>query len=148
MAFTDRQALEPLITRHQAWIYNIVLRMVYLPQDAEDATQEILVKLITKLSTFAAKSSFRTWLYRLVVNHVLNLQRRKSEAWDFARYKVALDAMPDKELPDPSARIEWSSDSPLPARRDIASCASCHDQGPRSNCVSASSLTTATTGDD
>jgi DNA-directed RNA polymerase specialized sigma24 family protein len=38
-----REALEQLITRHQAWIYNIVLRMVYLPQDAEDATQEILV---------------------------------------------------------------------------------------------------------
>jgi DNA-directed RNA polymerase specialized sigma24 family protein len=42
----NREALEQLITRHQAWIYNIVLRMVYLPQDAEDATQEILVKLI------------------------------------------------------------------------------------------------------
>ncbi len=58
----NREALEQLITRHQAWIYNIVLRMVYLPQDAEDATQEILVKLITKLSTFVGKSSFRTWL--------------------------------------------------------------------------------------
>jgi DNA-directed RNA polymerase specialized sigma24 family protein len=38
----NREALEQLITRHQAWIYNIVLRMVYLPQDAEDATQEIV----------------------------------------------------------------------------------------------------------
>src|SRR5439155_13241040 len=43
----SRAALEQLITRHQAWIYNIVLRMVYLPQDAEDATQEILVKLLS-----------------------------------------------------------------------------------------------------
>ena len=56
----NREALEQLITRHQAWIYNIVLRMVYLPQDAEDATQEILVKLMTKLSTFGGNSSFRT----------------------------------------------------------------------------------------
>ena len=54
----NREALEQLITRHQAWIYNIVLRMVYLPQDAEDATQEVLVKLITKLSTFMRRSSF------------------------------------------------------------------------------------------
>src|SRR5438067_4455215 len=91
----DRESLEALITRHQAWIYNIVRRMLYWPQDSEDTTQEILIKVITKLSTFEGRSSFRTWLYRLVVNHVLNLQRRKSEGWDFARYKVALDAMPD-----------------------------------------------------
>jgi RNA polymerase sigma factor (sigma-70 family) len=76
----DREALERLITRHQAWIYNIVLRMVYLPQDAEDATQEILVKLVTKLSTFAGKSGFRTWLYRIVVNHVLNMKRGRADA--------------------------------------------------------------------
>src|SRR6266568_7045636 len=75
----SRDALEQLITRHQAWIYNIVLRMVYLPQDAEDATQEILVKLMTKLSTFMGKSSFRTWLYRMVVNHVLNMKRVRAD---------------------------------------------------------------------
>src|SRR5207244_9847890 len=38
-----REALETLITRHQKWIYNIVLRMLYHPHDAEDATQEILI---------------------------------------------------------------------------------------------------------
>ena len=50
----DREALEQLVIRHQRWIYNLVLRMVYLPQDAEDATQEILVKVITHLATFQA----------------------------------------------------------------------------------------------
>jgi len=101
----NREALEELVTRHQAWIYNIVLRMVYLPQDAEDATQEILVKLITKLSTFAEKSSFRTWLYRMVVNHVLNMKRGRADAagWTFARYAESLDATPDMDLPDPSS---------------------------------------------
>jgi RNA polymerase sigma factor (sigma-70 family) len=97
----DRDALERLIVRHQAWIYNIVRRMLYWPQDSEDTTQEILIKVITKLSTFEGRSSFRTWLYRMVINHVLNLKRRQSEGWDFDRYKVALEAMPDKELPDP-----------------------------------------------
>src|SRR5438094_3796501 len=98
----NREALERLITRHQAWIYNIVLRMVYLPQDAEDATQEVLVKLITKLSTFVGKSSFRTWLYRIVVNHVLNMKRTRADAagWTFTRYGESLDATPDIDLPD------------------------------------------------
>jgi RNA polymerase sigma factor (sigma-70 family) len=99
----NREALEQLITRHQAWIYNIALRMVYLPQDAEDATQEILVKLITRLSTFAGRSSFRTWLYRIVVNHVLNMKRGRADAagWTFTRYGDSLDATPDLDLPDP-----------------------------------------------
>jgi RNA polymerase sigma factor (sigma-70 family) len=98
----NREALEHLITRHQAWIYNIALRMVYLPEDAEDATQEILIKVITKLSTFEGRSRFSTWLYRLVVNHILNLQRGRAEAagWTFSRYGESLDATPDMELPD------------------------------------------------
>src|SRR6266542_2448472 len=77
--------------------------MVYLPQDAEDAPQQILVKLITKLSTFGGKSSFRTWLYRIVVNHVLNMKRGRADAagWTFTRYGDSLDATPDMDLPDP-----------------------------------------------
>jgi RNA polymerase sigma factor (sigma-70 family) len=100
----NREALEQLITRHQGWIYNIALRMVYLPEDAEDATQEILIKVITKLSTFEGRSRFSTWLYRLVVNHVLNLKRGRAEGagWSFRRYGESLDATPDMELPDPS----------------------------------------------
>ena len=60
----DRGALERLILRHQAWIYNIAVRMVFQPQDAEEVTQEVLVKVITKLSTFRGESAFRTFLSR------------------------------------------------------------------------------------
>ena len=73
----NRDALEQLVARHQSWIYNIVVRMIYDPHDAEDITQEILIKLVTKLSTFEGRSRFRTWLYRLVVNHVLNMKRTR-----------------------------------------------------------------------
>jgi RNA polymerase sigma factor (sigma-70 family) len=99
----SRDALELLIARHQAWIYNIALRMVYNPQDAEDATQEILIKLLTTLSTFEGRSKFRTWLYRIVVNHVLNMQRTRSEAWEwtFEKYGNGLASAPDLDLPDP-----------------------------------------------
>ena len=91
----SRDALEEVIRRHQAWIYNIVLRMLYYPQDAEDATQEVLIKVITKLSTFEGRSSFRTWLYRLVVNHVLNLKRRDWEdRTNFVNYGHGLDDTP------------------------------------------------------
>jgi RNA polymerase sigma factor (sigma-70 family) len=101
----SREALEQLITRHQPWIYNITLRMVYFPADAEDATQEVLIKLLTKLSTFDGRSSFRTWLYRIVCNHVINMQRRRGEqqALTFAGYAQGLDHSGDEELPDQSS---------------------------------------------
>lgn len=101
----SREALEQLIARHQAWIYNIALRMLYTPQDAEDTTQEILIRLITKLSTFEGRSSFRTWLYRMVVNHLLNVKRRRWEedGLTFVRYGNELDAVPDLDFPDPNA---------------------------------------------
>jgi len=98
----DRAALEALVLRHQAWIYNIALRMVFQPHEAEEVTQEVLVKVITKLSTFKGQSQFRTWLYRIVANHVLNMNRRSAEtgSMTFAKYGEAINETPDLELPD------------------------------------------------
>jgi RNA polymerase sigma factor (sigma-70 family) len=119
----DRNALEDLVQRHQAWIYNIAIRMLYHPQDAEDATQEILIKVLTRLSSFEGRSSFRTWLYRIVVNHVLNMKRGRVEAQratiDFASYGAALDAMPDLELADPNGT---SADTDLLVTEEMLSC--------------------------
>ena len=88
----DRPALEKLVLRHQAWIYNIAVRMVFHPQDAEEVTQEVLVKVITRLSTFKGESKFRTWLYRIAANHVLNMKRRNAETkvTTFADYGAAI----------------------------------------------------------
>ncbi len=99
----DRDALENLIARHRRWIYNIALRMLYHRDDAEDVTQEVLIKAITKLDSFAARSSFRTWLYRIAVNHVLNMQRRKGEGTlTFTSYAEGLNGAVEEELPDPN----------------------------------------------
>jgi len=101
----DRAALEKLVLRHQAWIFNIAVRMVFHPHDAEEVTQEVLVKVITKLSTFKGQSKFRTWLYRMVANHVLNMKRSGAEAQTttFADYGAAIDRTPDLDLPDPKS---------------------------------------------
>jgi helix-turn-helix protein len=48
----DKDALEKLVRRHQPWIFNISVRMIWRRDLAEDATQEILIKAVTKLSTF------------------------------------------------------------------------------------------------
>jgi RNA polymerase sigma factor (sigma-70 family) len=99
----SREALERLVARHQAWIFNVALRMLYYPAEAEDVTQEILIKLVTKLSTFEGRSSFRTWLYRIAMNHMLNLKRPKEDRANFVDYGRGLDGTPDMDLPDPNA---------------------------------------------
>lgn len=98
----DRTALEALVGRHQAWIYNITIRMLGHPEDAEDATQEILIKALTRLSSFEGRSRFRTWLYRIAVNHVLNIKRGRlePESLTFACYGHSLDSTADAEVPD------------------------------------------------
>jgi RNA polymerase sigma factor (sigma-70 family) len=98
----DRQALEQLVQRHQVWIYNVSVRMLGHPHDAEDAAQEILVKAVTRLAAFERRSAFRTWLYRIAVNHLLNVKRgrREPEAMTFSCYGHGLDATPDLDLPD------------------------------------------------
>ncbi len=94
-------ALEQLIQRHQAWIFNIAVRMVRKREEAEDITQEVLLKMLTKLSTFQGRSSFRTWLYRIVVNHILNLKQKHVEV-TFSELGILMDELPDQALPDPA----------------------------------------------
>ncbi len=101
----SRAALEELVVRHQSWIYNLALRMVHHPADAADATQEILIKLFTRLSTFDGRSSLRTWLYRVAFNHLLNMKRGRTESREitFEQYGRTLDGIADAELPDTQA---------------------------------------------
>ncbi|MBK9331220.1 MAG: RNA polymerase sigma factor [Ignavibacteria bacterium] len=98
----DKKSLELLIKRHQSWIFNISLKMVWDPADAEDVTQEVLIKIITKLSTFRSESAFRTWAYRITANHVINMRKRKKE-FEYTSFRVYGNQIinsPDTDLPD------------------------------------------------
>src|ERR1700743_865342 len=96
----DKKALQNLIVRHQLFIYNLALKMTKSVQDAEDLTQEVFIKAITALTKFEGKSKFRTWLYRITVNHFLNAKKSKSEVEtiDFETYFNSIDSMPINQL--------------------------------------------------
>jgi RNA polymerase sigma factor (sigma-70 family) len=96
----DKQALQNLILRHQIFVYNLALKMSRNSDDANDLTQEVFIKAITSLSKFEGKSSFRTWLYRITVNHFLTTRKRKTELLisDFEDYFSSIDKMPDYQL--------------------------------------------------
>lgn len=96
----SKTALEHLISRHYNFIYNVSLRFLLSPDDAQDLTQEVVIQVITKLSQFNGKSEFRTWLYRIVFNHFLNSKRRSLERViiSFEDYGKELDKIPVEEL--------------------------------------------------
>ena len=89
----DREALESLVEGIQDRVYGLALRMLWHPEDARDATQEILLRVVTHLSSFRYESSFLTWVYRLATNALLNFRksRLEREAYDFQRFGHELD---------------------------------------------------------
>ncbi len=89
----DRKALEVVVLKIKDYVYNLSLKMLLYPEDAEDATQEILIKIITHLSTFNHKSKFMTWVYRVTTNYLLTYkgQNTKEFAMPFDDYADLID---------------------------------------------------------
>lgn len=84
-------------------VYRLALRMLWHPHDAEDATQEALVRIMTRIGSYRGEAAVRTWAYRVAANHILNwrLSRVEREHLDFRRFASQLhDGLED---PDPRA---------------------------------------------
>ena len=75
----DKGALDLVVRALQADIYALALRMLWNREDAEDATQEILVRVVTRLSQFDFRSRLRTWAYRVTVNYILDVKKSAVE---------------------------------------------------------------------
>lgn len=97
----DRDALESVLLAIRDYVYRLALRMLGHPQDAEDATQEILVKVATNLGSFQGKSRLRTWVFRLAANHVLNFRRGRREMFSFEMMSGLIEK--GAALPEPTA---------------------------------------------
>jgi RNA polymerase sigma factor (sigma-70 family) len=76
----DRAALERLCRGMQSPMYRLALRFTGAPADAEDATQEIMIRLITQLGSFEGRARFTTWAYTVAVRHLMRMLRRPVEA--------------------------------------------------------------------
>lgn len=89
----DKKALNLLLTSIDKWVYNLALRMLLYPEDAKDATQEILVKIVTRLSTFKHQSSFKTWVYRVASNYLIDTKGKLSRKFErsFSEYEKLIE---------------------------------------------------------
>ncbi len=106
----DARAVEELVRHLRDDVYALAVRMLWHPQDAEDATQEVLVKVITRLDTFRGDAAVRTWVYRVAGNHLLTTRRRRMErqGWTFDAFAEDLGRGLDRQADedgDPQAGV-------------------------------------------
>jgi RNA polymerase sigma-70 factor (ECF subfamily) len=71
------EGLRVLYDLHRTKVYNLSWRMLGKPQDAEDALQEIFIKVFDRIKNYRGDSAFSTWLYRMTANHCLDILRRR-----------------------------------------------------------------------
>jgi RNA polymerase sigma factor (sigma-70 family) len=90
----DRGALSELVREIQHPMYRLALRFLGNPDDAQDACQEILIRIVTRLGTFEGRSKFSTWTYTVAVRSLLRTRRRlyESAVQGAEQYAAALDA--------------------------------------------------------
>jgi len=102
----DGPALAELIRRHQTRLYNLAYRLLKDPLDAEDALQEVFIKVHEHAARFEPKAAVSAWLNRITANHCLNRLRQR-------HFQESLDAEGAVAVPDPGA-------SPLEALEEQA----------------------------
>ena len=123
----DRAAFDDLVRRYRARIYALSLHLTGSRSEADDITQDVFTRAYQQLHTFAGRSEFFTWLYRIAVNRSLNARRdtarRRTRGLDDPRVQaaVAVDAYGDPrraaELRQTYARLVAALDRLSPTLR-------------------------------
>jgi RNA polymerase sigma-70 factor (ECF subfamily) len=86
----DHSAFEKLVLKYQDRVFNLCCRLLGDRDEAEDSAQEVFIKVYRALKGFRFKSSFYTWLYRIVINTCKN--RIKSVEYRSIKSRVSIDS--------------------------------------------------------
>lgn len=111
----DRAAFAALVERHERRVYNLALRMTGREEDARDATQDALLTVLKKLSSFRGEATFTTWLHRVTVNACYDLLRKRQRAPLLERGEDDLPAIE----PPPAADHAETSDLSIDVRQAL-----------------------------
>ena len=104
----DKKALESLVAGVQDLVFNLSLRMLGTFADAEDASQDILLKMITHLSSFKGDSSFTTWVFSIAVHHLKNYKKHMFAQFplSFEYYGEDIENAKIQDVPDLTQNVE------------------------------------------
>lgn len=104
----DRSALETVLTGVQDLVFNLSLRMLGTFHDAEDASQDILLKVMTHLSSFKGESAFTTWVCRIAINHLKDYKKHMFAQFplSFELYGEDIRSGKIQDVPDLTQNVE------------------------------------------
>ncbi len=103
----DSEAFDELVTRYRSRVFGMVYNMVHSEQDAWDLAQESFVKAWKSIRHFRGKSSFYTWLYRIVMNVTIDWTRKRQVKGTGAEFD---DAIQLREI-DPASKTVPKQDA-------------------------------------
>src|SRR2546429_9300927 len=87
----DTEAFDELVTRYRTRIFGMIYNMVHSEQDAWDLAQDSFVKARRSIKRFRGRSSFYTWIYRIVMNVTIDWLRQKQEKGAGAEFDDAVE---------------------------------------------------------
>lgn len=106
----DKQSLETVLSSVQELVFNLSLRMLGTFPDAEDASQDILLKVMTHLSSYKGESAFSTWVFSIAANHLKDYKKHM-----FAKFPLSFEFYGDDinnadihNIPDLTQDVERS----------------------------------------
>lgn len=100
----EAQAFREFYTAYADLIYRLSLRLLLSREEAEDATQEIFCKLLAALPEWRGEAALSSWIYRITLNHGLNVQRQKRRARWFSL--DWLESQPDAAVDTLTQQVE------------------------------------------
>jgi len=101
----DPDAFAELVERHSETIYNLALRMMNNPQEAEEVLQDTFVSAFRALGRFEGRSQLSTWLYRIAYNAALMRLRRR----ELPTTSLDEPLLSDEGEPMPRQLVDWSA---------------------------------------
>jgi RNA polymerase sigma-70 factor (ECF subfamily) len=111
----ERDAFRVLVERHSHNVFRLAYRMTGNQHDAEEVVQEAFLRAYQKLGQFAARSNFRTWVYRIAANYAIDRMRQKQKE-DARRQSPTVEDQDGMEN-DPLTRV--ADEAPTPERLEL-----------------------------
>lgn len=118
----ERHAFGQLVERHYDFIFRTACKWAGARSDAEDIAQEVCIKLATAIGSFDGRSAFTSWLYRVTVNAVRDMQRargRRGRNVDRFAEVSPESALPDQEEATAAGEV-WAAVDRLPEKQRMA----------------------------
>ena len=101
----DGEAFSLIYRSYSELVRRVCLRMLRDSAEAEDAAQDVFLRVFLKINTFRGESAFSSWLYRLTTNVVLMRFRKKKHNWALPTEYTSDDAEPNSEIGAPDVRL-------------------------------------------